>query len=155
MIFIVSGSMLVYGLAKPIQFADFTTGPNSDLSEGHQVMWAFYSFTKTYPIIIGVLEVGGALALLHHRTRIFGSLLLTVILANIIIQNYLYEIPALRTAIFYQILVLAILAFDWQKLKRILLELLQHQKKERNLIFLIFAFIIAFVLKYFENKFLF
>ena len=92
LIFIVAGSMVVYGIAKPIQFTAFTAGSNTDFSEGHIIMWNFYSYTKVYPIIIGAFEVIGAGALLFKRTRIFGCLLLTIILGNIILQDYLYEI---------------------------------------------------------------
>ena len=90
-IFIVSGSMLVYGIAKPIQFQNFTPADHSSLSEGHQLMWKFYSYTKAYPIIIGVFEVIGAISMLFNRTRVFRCFLLTIILGNIIVQDYLYD----------------------------------------------------------------
>ena len=153
-IFIVSASMLVYGIAKPIQFQEFSNATNSNLSEGHQIMWTFYSYTKAYPIIIGVFEVVGALAILFNRTRIFGCLLLTIILSNIIIQDYLYDIPALSSAVFYQVLVVFILAFDFEKLKKIVRELFIVQKKSRNIILLLIALLIALVIKYFETKIL-
>lgn len=153
-IFIVAGSMLVYGIAKPIQFQDFSNAPNSGLSEGHQVMWTFYSFTKAYPIIIGVFEVIGALAILFNRTRIFGCLLLTVILSNIIIQDYLYDIMALRSALFYQALVLLILVFDFEKLKKVVRELFKSVPKDRRIILMIIALITAFGIKFFETRIL-
>ena len=151
-IFVVSGSMLVYGIAKPIQFQGFTNPPNSGLSEGHQIMWTFYSYTKSYPIIIGVFEVIGAVAILFNRTRIFGCLLLTVILSNIIIQDYLYEIIALSSAVFYQVLVLFILFFDFEKLKSLVRELFKPHKINRNYILLLIALVAALVVKYFETR---
>lgn len=153
-IFVVSGSMLVYGIAKPIQFQDFSPTANSGLSEGHQLMWTFYSYTKAYPIIIGVFEVIGAVAILFNRTRIFGCLLLTIILSNIIIQDYLYDIMALGSAIFYQVLVLLILLFDFDKLKSLMKELFKSQKRNRNFIMMIAALIVALIIKFFETRIL-
>lgn len=153
-IFVVSGSMLVYGIAKPIQFQNFAATSNSNLSEGHQVMWTFYSYTKAYPIIIGVFEVIGAVAILFNRTRVFGCILLTVILSNIIIQDYLYDVFALSTAVFYQILVLLILLFDYEKVKAVVRQLFKSQAKNRHFVLLFVALIFALVIKFFESKIL-
>lgn len=151
-IFVVSGSMLVYGIAKPIQFQNFAATSNSNLSEGHQVMWTFYSYTKAYPIIIGVFEVIGAVAILFNRTRVFGCILLTVILSNIIIQDYLYDVFALSTAVFYQILVLLILVFDYEKVKKVLSELFNPQAKNRHFVLLFVALVFALLIKFFESR---
>ena len=153
-IFVVSGSMLVYGIAKPIQFQNFSGAANSNLSEGHKLMWTFYSYTKAYPIIIGVFEIIGAIAILFNRTRIFGCILLTIILSNIIIQDYLYEVFALGTAVFYQLLVLLILLFDFDKVKIIMKALFKSRPKNRHLILLIIALILSLGIKFFEGKIL-
>ena len=151
-IFVVSGSMLIYGLAKPIQFQDFSPTANSNLSEGHQIMWTFYSYTKAYPIIIGVFEVIGAVAILFNRTRVFGCILLTIILSNIIIQDYLYDVFALSTAIFYQFLVLLILLCDFKKVKNLMLELFKSQQRNRHFIMMVLALMTALIIKFFESK---
>ena len=111
-IFIVSTSMFVYGIIKPFQFMEINDSVNNHLSEGHKLMWNFYSYTKTYPIIIGVFEIIGAIGLLFNRTRIFACLLLTTILVNIILQDYFYEISALNSSILYQTLIFVILIID-------------------------------------------
>ena len=151
-IFVVSGSMLVYGIAKPIQFQNFSAAANSNLSKGHQIMWAFYSYTKAYPIIIGAFEVIGAVAILFNRTRVFGCILLTVILSNIIIQDYLYDVFALMTAVFYQVLVLLILFFDFEKVKNVFKELFKPQAKNRHFVLLFVALVFALVIKFFESR---
>lgn len=153
-IFIVSISMIIYGIAKPIQFANFTSSTNINLSQGHKLMWSFYSYSLTYPIIIGVFEIIGGITLLFYRTRILGCILLTVILSNVIIQDFVYEVTALNSAIFYQVLVLIIIFFDFKKLKNILVELLKFQNKKKNLILMITALCIALIIKYFETKIL-
>ncbi len=144
--------MIVYGLGKPIQFQGFDKSGDSDLSEGHQLMWTFYSYSLAYPIIIGVLEVLGGVFLLLNRTRVFGCILLTIILSNIIIQDYIYDIMALKSAIYYQILVFIILIFDYDKVKRIIKELFKTKERKRNLLLMLIAFVIAILFKYIEAK---
>ena len=153
-IFIVSISMIVYGVTKPIQFSDFSNSTNVNVSEGHKIMWNFYSYSLTYPLIIGFFEILGGISLLSNRSRIFGCILLTIILSNIIIQDYIYEIVALKSAIFYQILVLIILFFDKEKLKRVIKLLFTTSKFSKNLILIIIALIIALFVKYYETRIL-
>lgn len=153
-IFIVSISMIVYGVTKPIQFSDFSNSTNVNVSEGHKIMWSFYSYSLTYPLIIGFFEILGGISLLSNRSRIFGCILLTIILSNIIIQDYIYEIVALKSAIFYQILVLIILFFDKEKLKRVIKVLFTNSKFSKNLILIIIALIIALFVKYYETRIL-
>ena len=153
-IFIVSISMIVYGVTKPIQFSDFSNSTNVNVSEGHKIMWSFYSYSLTYPLIIGFFEILGGLSLLSNRSRIFGCILLTIILSNIIIQDYIYEIVALKSAIFYQILVVIILFFDKEKLKRVIKVLFTTSKFSKNLILIIIALIIALFVKYYETRIL-
>ena len=153
-IFIVSISMIVYGVTKPIQFSDFSNSTNVYVSEGHKIMWSFYSYSLTYPLIIGFFEILGGISLLSNRSRIFGCILLTIILSNIIIQDYIYEIVALKSAIFYQILVVIILFFDKEKLKRVIKVLFTTSKFSKNLILIIIALIIALFVKYYETRIL-
>lgn len=153
-IFIVSGSMFIYGIMKPIQFQDFANSTSNNLSEGHKLMWSFYSYTKAYPIIIGILEVFGAITILFYRTRLFGCLLLSTILVNIIIQDYLYEILALNAAIFYLILILYIIVFDIEKVKNIISVLFKPGKNRNSLFLIVIALIIAIIIKFFETRIL-
>lgn len=144
--------MIVYGISKPVQFQSFKDATNLNVSEGHKLMWTFYSYSLIYPIIIGVFEVVGGILLLFSRTRVLGCILLTVILSNIILQDYIYEITALNSAIYYQILILIILVFDFKKVKKIIDEVLKSEKTNRNIVLMIFALVIAILFKYFETK---
>ncbi|MCD9854065.1 hypothetical protein LUD75_05090 [Epilithonimonas sp. JDS] len=151
-IFVVAGSMIVYGISKPIQFQSFKDSVNVNVSEGHKLMWTFYSYSLAYPIIIGVFEVIGGVSLLFSRTRIFGCILLTVILSNIIIQDYIYEIIALSSAVYYQVLISIILIFDHRKLRKVVYALFKSEKTSRNISLIIVAFLIALIFKYLETK---
>ena len=154
-IFIVSTSMFVYGIVKPFQFMEINDSVNNHLSEGHKLMWNFYSYTKTYPIIIGVFEIIGAIGLLFNRTRIFACLLLTTILVNIILQDYFYEISALNSSIFYQILIFIILLIDRKKVVEIFSKLFEVKTKIKpNWLLIVLSLLFAVGFKLIETKFL-
>lgn len=151
-IFTVSGSMLVYGLSKPFQFESVEKIGNINKLSGQEIMWFFYGYSKSYPIIIGIFEIIGAISLLFNKTRILGCLILTIILINIIIQDYIYNVVALSSAIYYQILIILILLFDNMRLKNIIKVLFSTYDKSKKSIFIIIALIIALILKFFETK---
>ncbi|PUB34556.1 hypothetical protein C8J95_102220 [Elizabethkingia sp. YR214] len=116
LVIFVSFYMATYGAAKYIQF-DTVKNYNGKVSEmsGHQIMWAFYGYTVAYPLIIGFFEILGAVCLLFYRTRIFGGILLSILLFNIILQDYFYEILALGSAIFFQLSIFIILYINKQR----------------------------------------
>lgn len=107
----VSFSMFIYGIGKPMQFSnpDIQQKAVSALT-GMELMWAFYGFSKVYPIIIGVFEIVGALLLLFRKTRLMGGLVITSILFNVILQDIIYGVNmgALKAAIVYQSMVCVI-----------------------------------------------
>lgn len=149
---ILSFSMIVYGVAKPIQFQDFTDANTLNVSKGHQVMWTFYSYSKTYVIILGLFEIVGGVALLFNRTRLFGCFLLTTILVNIILQDYFYDVLALKAAIYYQILLFIILIYDYKKLKLVMQALFKRSEKKVHYFVIILAVLVALLCKYLETK---
>ena len=152
-IFTVSISMFVYGIVKPAQFTNMDNNINNHLSEGHRLMWDFYSYTKTYPIIIGVFEVIGAITLLFRRTRIFACLLLTTILVNIILQDYFYEIVALNSSILYQTLIFVILIIDRERVIQIFSKLFEVKTKIKpNWLLIILSLLFAVGFKFIETK---
>lgn len=116
LVIFVSFYMATYGAAKYVQF-DTIKNYNGKVSEmsGHQIMWAFYGYTVAYPLIIGFFEVLGAACLLFYRTRIFGAILLSILLFNIILQDYFYEILALGSAMFFQLCIFIILYINKQR----------------------------------------
>lgn len=145
--------MFVYGIIKPTQFTNMDNIINNHLSEGHRLMWNFYSFTKGYPIIIGIFEMIGAITLLFRRTRIFGCLLLTTILINIILQDYFYEIVALNSSIYYQVLIFVILIIDRERVIEIFSKLFELKTKLKpNWILILISFILAIGFKFIETK---
>ena len=152
-IFIVATAMMMYGFLKPFQFQDKVEGAyNPNLTEGHRLMWSFYSYSLFYPVFIGLFEVLGALSLFWDKTRLFGCVLLSVILTNIIIQDYIYEVSALSVAIYYQILIFILLIFEYDKIKKVIKVLFAPSKKRVSLWLLIFAFLLAILCQFLEAK---
>lgn len=97
--------ILIYGIGKAFQFegSKLLDVSIKDATE-FQIMWAFFGTTREYPIIIGCLQVIGAILLVFQKTKLFGALLLTPIFLNIILLDILYKIPfgALLNALVYQ-----------------------------------------------------
>ncbi len=112
---VVAFSMFAYGFGKWVQFNDGLSVPKkvSELT-GQELMWAFYGYSKPFVLILGFLEILGAVLLFFKRTRVFACLFLTVILINVILQDIFYDVlkGALIAAIYYQILIALILYFN-------------------------------------------
>lgn len=111
-VLVVTLSMAIYGLGKWVQFtAPATVDKSVSELTGMELMWAFYGYSKTYALLLGVAEITGALLFLIRPTRILGGLLLSGILLNVIVQDIIYEVNvgALRAAILYQSMVFFVL----------------------------------------------
>ncbi len=117
--YIVVFAMFIYGGGKIVQFngALETKKTVAELT-GMQLMWAFYSYSKSFAIILGVLEITGGILMFFRRTRVLGCLFVSTILINVILQDIFYKVHvgALKAAITYQILILLILWFNRKKL---------------------------------------
>jgi hypothetical protein len=157
-VFVVAISMFAYGIAKPFQFVQGAHANSliKDLSS-QELMWTFYSHTKGYPILLGVVEVAGVFLLLVRKTRILGALLTSVVLVNVIIQDIFYEVNvgALRSAIFYQLLLIGILFFHKTQVINALKLLFVKQVKffdfsKSNIITLLVSVVLAIILKLLE-----
>lgn len=108
-------AMIVYGVGKYIQFPD-TSSVSKAVNEldGMELMWLFYGYSKPFAILIGILEITGAVLLLIPKTRLIGCFFLTTILANIILQDIFYgvNVGALKAAIIYQMCIIVILLIN-------------------------------------------
>ncbi len=153
---IVVFAMFVYGFSKPWQFG--TPDLETPLGEMKpmRVMWSFYGYSKSFAILLGIVEVSGGLLLLIPKTRLLGAILLTGMLLNIIAQDIFYEVHlgALKAAILYQTILFGLL---WRKRKKLIeaLRILTIQtKKEGNwrkmALKLGIAFVLFILIRYLE-----
>lgn len=148
-------AMYIYGFLKLVQFRN-AASINTPVSEtsGLELMWAFYGYSKPYIIILGVIEIIGGTLILFKRTRIIGCVFISTILLNIILQDYFYNVPALRVAIFYQILLIIILWLNKAKLIAVISILLnqsfQNQTTRKKAIKIFIALTLFLFLKFIE-----
>jgi len=154
---IVAMAMFIYGAAKYIQL-DRSAYLDKKISEltSMEIMWSFYGTSPAYAVVLGILEVTGAILILFKRTRILGGLITTTILMNVILQDIFYEVylGALAGAVFYQLLILVIFWINRERLKKalqsILLKVPKFASKKRHYIILFCSFLLFLVLRVFE-----
>ena len=128
-------AMLIYGGGKLIQF-DGAVEIDKTISEmtGMELMWAFYGYSKSFAITLGVFELIGGFLILIKRTRIIGCLFTSTILMNVILQDIYFgvHLGALKAAILYQLLILIILLLNKEKLIMSMKTLLMPDKTEQT-----------------------
>jgi hypothetical protein len=56
------------------------------------LFWYFFSYSYPFGCIIAALQIGGAMLLLFHRTRLLGVFILLPVLANILLMDIFYHI---------------------------------------------------------------
>ena len=142
--YIVVFAMLAYGVGKAVQFKDaqHITSKVSDLT-GMQLLWAFYGYSYTFVLTLGVLEV-------------LGGIFVSTILSNIILQDIYYGVNfgALKAAIIYQLCIFIIFWINIKKLKAALVILANHisfpQTKSKWAIKIGFSLCLLIVLKIVE-----
>lgn len=147
-------AMFVYGGAKLIQF-DGASDINKTVSEmtGMELMWAFYGYSKSYAITLGLFEIIGGTLLLIKKTRLIGCLFTSTILVNVILQDLYFGVHfgALKAAILYQFLILLILWFHKEQVVQSLKALLHFNtsppSKNKFMIKLVIAFVLFVVLR--------
>ena len=142
-------AMFIYGFGKLFQF-EGAAEIDKTVSElnGMQLMWAFYGYSKSFAITLGIFEVIGGLLILIKRTRIIGCLFTSTILINVILQDIFFEIHlgALKAAILYQVLILIILWINKEKVIRSIKTLLEPRKIQQTKTKFAIKFVVAFVI---------
>ena len=146
---IVVFAMFLYGLSKPIQL-EVATEIKKNTSEltGMELMWAFYGYSKSFAITLGLFEITGGILILIKRTRVIGCILTSTILVNVILQDVFYEVNfgALKAALIYQLLILVILWLNREKVMRSIRVLLERRKIKQSKTKLFVKLLLAFVI---------
>ena len=140
-------AMFIYGWGKLIQFGD-AAEIDKTVAEmnGMELMWAFYGYSKSFAITLGVFELIGGLLILINRTRIIGCLFTSTILVNVIFQDIYFgvHLGALKAAILYQLLILIILLLNKDKLIMSIKTLLTSDKTKQTKTKFFIKILIAF-----------
>lgn len=121
------GAMILsYGLAKifktqfPYPSPDTLLEPYGESSPMH-LLWTFMGYSLPYNVFTGLAETVGGILLFFRRTTLVGALVLIVVMTNVVILNFCYDVPV---KIFSSILLahaLFLTAPDAVRLGRILL----------------------------------
>ena len=95
---------------------------------GEDLTWAYFGHSYPYRFTIGALQIGGALLLLFHRTRLLGVFTLLPVLVNIVLIDYFYQMPV---GVFWQALIhltclLYLLGLDYERLVTFFLRTPNH-----------------------------
>ncbi len=91
-------TLFLFALEKffKMQFSDIglytLTEPVGNLSPMN-LAWAFFGYSYSYNIFIGIAE-SAALLLLFRRTMVFGAILTLVTLGNVMAVNFTYDVHA-------------------------------------------------------------
>lgn len=114
--------LLSYGLAKvfPLQFREpgyFRLLTNFGDFSPMGLEWTYMGFSRGYTFLAGILEVIGALLLLHRRTMKIGAVIISVVMFNVAAVNIFYDVPVKLYALRYLSIAILLLLPD---LKRIL-----------------------------------
>lgn len=90
--------MLVYGFAKiyggQFGFPDLGRleqkfGDASPMG----LLWTFMGFSKSYTIFTGLSEIIAGALLFFRRTTVFGALLTLLVMSNVTMLNFAYDVP--------------------------------------------------------------
>ena len=86
------GFAKVFHLQMPFPYLSQLVQPFGDKSP-MGLAWSFVGYSKAYSAYTGWGEVIGGLLLLFRRTTTLGSIVTSVVMLNVAILNYCYDIP--------------------------------------------------------------
>ncbi len=123
----VAASLIGYGYAK-IFYSQFQPptlwklvqpfGESSPMG----LAWTFIGFSKNYTVFSGYAEFMGGVFLLFRRTSVLGALIGFVVMLNVMLMNYCYDIPVKLYSTQLVGLCLVIMYFMGHNLKLVLLK---------------------------------
>lgn len=57
------------------------------------LLWTFMGYSKTYSVFGGLCQVSAGFLLFFRRTSVLGSLLALMVMTNIVVLNFSYDVP--------------------------------------------------------------
>jgi len=114
-------TFLIYGIAK-IYPGQFSTGDfiyDSTKDSAMQLAWHFFGYSDTYNLFIAFGEITAALLLVIPKTATLGNIIYLPITVNITILDFCFEIPARSVTTLLTCMSIALLFFEYKKLKRV------------------------------------
>ncbi len=127
--FYLSFSLLIYAISK-IANVQFGNNRNTYLQlkvselSSQDLVWVFYSFSKSYEIIIGMIQLIGIVLLAVNKTKVLGILYLWPVFINILLIDIFYQVNALASIIYYSVLLTILTVINYKQIKRAIRALL-------------------------------
>lgn len=96
--YVLGYAMLSYGFSKIFksQFPDLRPG-DLDKRLGEMapmtLAWSFMGYSTPYTVFSGLAEVIGGVLVLWRRTATIGALVIVVVMTNVVMLNFCYDIP--------------------------------------------------------------
>ncbi len=96
--FFVGATLLTYGFDK-VFHAQFVSPSPWKLEERFGeaspmgLLWTFMGYSTPYSIFTGLAEVVPAILLFFRRTATLGALLLALVMTNVVLLNFCYDVP--------------------------------------------------------------
>lgn len=114
-----------YGFAKilrtqfttPYSMADMPVGSLT----GFELTWSYFGYSYTFAVILGMLQIGGAILLLFRRTSLLGVFVLLPVMVNIVLINVFYHIAigAFMISLAITFGLIYLLMLRWPDLKKL------------------------------------
>jgi uncharacterized membrane protein YphA (DoxX/SURF4 family) len=93
-----AGMMFVYGIIKifhlqmPFPYLSQLVQPFGDKSP-MGLAWSFIGYSKGYSAFSGIAELIGGILLLFRRTTLVGAITVAIVMLNVAMLNYFYDVP--------------------------------------------------------------
>ena len=122
--------MLIYGFNKVFKWQFFLPEPNTlytTVGDMHRdlLYWSAMGSSHAYNVFLGTAELLAGLLLLFRRTRLAGALAAFVLLLNIVVVNFSFNISVKLLSLFLFLLSILLLGYY----RRFLLRLFQYPEK--------------------------
>ena len=121
-----------YGFAKLFQTQFLMVYSRNDAVvsqlDGYNLTWNYFGHSYTLAVIIGLLQIVGAVLLFFRRTSLLGTVILLPILLNIALIDWFYDIAwgALMNAVSFTLGLTFLLLLRWKELKAVFLRSASH-----------------------------
>jgi hypothetical protein len=80
------------------------------------IVWTFMGLSPAYTIFSGLVETVGGVLLFFRRTTTLGAAILTVVLANVVMLNFAYDVPVKLFSTHLLVMAVGLLAVDARRL---------------------------------------
>jgi hypothetical protein len=81
---------------------------------GYELTWFYYGYSRTYSIILGLTQVGGAVLLLFRKTALLGALAMLPVIVNILLIDILILPPDWGPTLPASIIFVSVLLLLWR-----------------------------------------